>query len=116
MPGAALGFRRRSRRHPSRLQRYRPRPRPDKPRPTPPPADLTLARLVGAPRCNEVRAQLAPRVAGALSRRSWPGSGCNHGKERGQPETQGLPLPGCSEGTLGAAALAGQGVRYCPQL
>lgn len=82
--------------------------------PHPVPSGPHSARLEGAPRCNEVGARLPPRVAGALSRRSRPGSGCNHGKESRQPERQGLPLPGDCEGTLGAAALAGQGGRYCP--
>lgn len=70
----------------------------------------------GGPAAQRGRRAARTTGAGALSRRSWPGSGCNHGKERGQPETQGLPLPGCSEGILGAAALTGQGGRYCPRL
>lgn len=91
-------------------------PAPDPTSPAPPRHQRTaLCWASGGPRCKEVGAQLPPRVAGVLSRRSRPGSGCNHGKEIGQQETQGLPFPGGSEGTHGAAALAGQGGRYCPR-
>lgn len=89
------------------------------PPPGPAPGRSALRAAGGGQLSGEVGSQLRPRVARALSRRSWPGPGCSHGKARGRgagPGRAGPAAPGGSAGTRGAAAPAVRGGRRCLRL
>lgn len=85
----------------------------------PAPGRSALWAAGGGQRSGEVGSQLRPRVPRTLSRRSWPGPGCSHGKARGRgagPRRAGPSAPGGSAGTRGAAAPAVRGGRRCLRL
>lgn len=99
--------------------RPRPRARWPRPRHRPRPRRSALWAAGGGRRSGEVGSQLRPRVPRTLSRRSWPGPGCSHGKARGRgarPRRAGPSAPGGSARTRGAAAPAVRGGRRCLRL